>query len=251
MVDSLGDRMKAYEHCSAVTLLPNTPIIIRVDGKAFHTFTKKMGFKRPFDNNYIDCMDFAARRTGLQMQNFRAAYIQSDEATFLLHSDNPMAESWFGGKVQKLTSISAAIMTNNFNTMVAIRNGDYDTRPDYSFEPAIFDSRAFNVALQDIPNVFLWRMKDWRRNSLQMFARGFFSHKELNGKNTDDMIKMLADIDQSWYNLPSRLRNGTLLFNTENTKNEYNIEVVTEFEPNYLSVGDLFKKHIDLTIRLC
>ena len=241
MGDSLGDRMKVYERCSSVTLLPNTPIIIRVDGKAFHTFTKKMGFKRPFDLQYINCMKWAAMRTGSKMQNFRAAYVQSDEVTFLLHSDNPVAEPWFGGKVQKLTSISATIMSIEFNILVGNIRGDHDLYPasmGHDFEPAIFDSRAFNVTENDIPNVFLWRMKDWRRNSVQMFARSHMSHKELHGKSNGWILQHLKEQGKDWNSLEPRLKNGTVLIRTE-----HDIVEVTDFEPTYLDVKNLFQAH--------
>lgn len=44
----LGDRMKSYyENRSKTFLARRTPVIIRLDGKAFHTFTR--GFNKPFD----------------------------------------------------------------------------------------------------------------------------------------------------------------------------------------------------------
>lgn len=46
--DSLGDRMKGYEGVSRNFLTRRVPAIIRLDGKAFHTFTK--GMKKPFDS---------------------------------------------------------------------------------------------------------------------------------------------------------------------------------------------------------
>jgi tRNA(His) guanylyltransferase len=241
MADSLGDRMKAYEKCSAVTLLPNAPIIIRVDGKAFHTFTKKMNFKRPFDEDYINCMKFAAIRTGSEMQNFKAAYVQSDEVTFLLHNDNPVAESWFGGKVQKLTSISAVIMSNHFNMMVANIRGDTDLYPariGHEFEPAIFDSRAFNIIERDIPNIFLWRMKDWRRNSVQMYARSIMSNKQMHGKSNREVLLELQELGYEWTDLDPRLRNGTLIFNHDRKIIEY-----TDFEPTYFEVNGIFQEY--------
>lgn len=44
--DSLGDRMKGYEDVSRNFLTRRVPAIIRLDGKAFHTFTK--GMEKPF-----------------------------------------------------------------------------------------------------------------------------------------------------------------------------------------------------------
>lgn len=44
---ALAKRMKKYEAVSKNVLMRRTPVIIRVDGRAFHTFTK--GFQKPFD----------------------------------------------------------------------------------------------------------------------------------------------------------------------------------------------------------
>lgn len=46
---SLGDRMKGYEKVSATKLISRMPVIIRLDGKAFHTYTSKCD--RPFDSD--------------------------------------------------------------------------------------------------------------------------------------------------------------------------------------------------------
>ena len=53
--DSLGDRMKNnYENRAKTYLLRRTPVIIRLDGKAFHTFTR--GFAKPFDARLMRVM---------------------------------------------------------------------------------------------------------------------------------------------------------------------------------------------------
>ena len=53
--DDLGTRMKTfYEQIPKTKLMRRTPVIIRIDGKAFHTFTR--GFKRPFDEILIKTM---------------------------------------------------------------------------------------------------------------------------------------------------------------------------------------------------
>jgi len=233
MADSLGDRMKVYEKCSAVTLLPNTPIIIRVDGKAFHTFTKKIGLEKPFDEAYIVSMVEAATEVAKHMQNFKAAYIQSDEATFLLHGNNPLSESWFGGKVQKLTSISAAYMSAYLKIRMEHNIPCTIHGPD-----CIFDSRAFNVVERDIPNVFLWRMKDWRRNSVQMYARSIMSNKQMHGKSNREVLLELQELGYEWTDLDPRLRNGTLIFNHDRKIIEY-----TDFEPTYFEVNGIFQEY--------
>lgn len=221
---NIGDRMKGYERCANPRLTPRVPVFIRVDGRAFHTFLR--GFDKPFDEGYINTMVESATSVSKDMQNFRVAYVQSDEVTFMLHSSDPRSEFWFDNKQQKMTSISASLMTANFNQIL----------PTYKEEVervAVFDARAFNVPESDVVNAFLWRVKDWKRNSLQMYCRSFFSHKSLIGKNTKAMNQMLEDSEiPAWETLEPRLRNGTFIFRDGST--------VSEFDPTYEGVSELF-----------
>ena len=55
MYNELSIRMKTfYEQIPKIKLIRRMPVIIRLDGKAFHTFTK--GFKKPFDEILIKTM---------------------------------------------------------------------------------------------------------------------------------------------------------------------------------------------------
>ncbi|MEV4127132.1 tRNA(His) guanylyltransferase Thg1 family protein [Nocardia sp. NPDC049707] len=203
---SLADRMKAYEAASQYRLTPNSPVIIRVDGRAFHTYTR--GMKRPFDYVLMNRMVYAAVATAREMQGFKLGYVQSDEATFLLTDfDTHDTAGWFGYEVNKLVSLSASLFTGYFN--LAMHNDP---------GPAAFDSRAFVVPRADVPNVFVWRQQDWTRNSLQMVARAHFSHKQLFGKIRAAMHDMLHEIGVNWatdYN--DQEKNGTFILADKTT----------------------------------
>ena len=201
MKDSLGDRQKTYENVYRHYLIRRMPVIIRIDGKAFSSFTR--GCNRPFDQDIINCMTEAALAVAKEMQGFCCAYVQSDEASFLLVDYQQLeTEAWFDNNVNKLVSISASIMTARFNELWAKRNGKL----------AHFDSRAFNVPREDVSNYFLWRNQDWERNSLQMYAQSNFSHKELHKKNKVDMHEMLHQKGKNWAtDLNDQQKNGTWL----------------------------------------
>lgn len=196
---SLGDRIKGYEYVTRHYLTKRTPLLIRVDGRAFHTFTK--GLERPFDSSLMDAMVLAACDTANGMQGFKAGYVQSDEATFLLTDyDSVETQGWFDYNLSKIISISAATMSVSFNK-----------RFETNKQP-VFDSRAFSVPYNDVVNAFLWRAQDWERNSLQMYARSVFSHKELHGKNRADIHEMLYQKGLNWTtDLTPQQRNGTFL----------------------------------------
>lgn len=192
--DGLGDRIKNYESISEHYFLPKTPIIVRVDGKAFHTWTK--GCKRPFDQTLITCMFESAKEVAKQMQGCKALYAQSDEVTFVLDdSDTIETQQWFGGRQNKIESVTAAMMTAYFNRNWAL---EHSLKVEKVINPAIFDARAFQCPKDDVANVFLWRVKDWERNSLSMFCNQYFTPKELHGQGRADQHEMLRIIGHNW-----------------------------------------------------
>ena len=227
MVDSLGDRMKGYEGVSKHVFMRRTPLIVRVDGKAFHTFTK--GLDKPFDEALMGTMVRSAEYLAAEMQGFKAAYIQSDEASFLLTDyDELTTQPWFGYVQAKIVSVAASIMTAAFNENFTKR---IVTRI------ACFDARAFSIPLDEIANYFLWRMQDWKRNSITMYAGAHFSHKQLHKKNQEDMHEMLHGIDKNWTtDLSPQIRNGTWLFNVPEGGRRV-IELRYDVIPNFSEIN--------------
>lgn len=221
---NLGDRMKNnYEQPARHYLIRRMPVIIRVDGRAFHTFTR--GFHKPFDQRMIDAMVMAASCVFSEAQGCKLAYVQSDEASFVLTDyDELTTEAWFDYNKSKLESISASIMTAAFAR--AMRLAAITT-------PAYFDARAFNIPEQEVVNYFLWRAKDWSRNSITMLAQAHFSHTELQGKSIPDMHEMFYSIGQNWITLSEKERNGTFLILTDEK---------TNIEPRYEQIEALWRQ---------
>jgi tRNA(His) guanylyltransferase len=213
--DTMGTRMKTYEQVYSQTLTINSPVIIRVDGKSFHTFGR--GLDKPFDNDFIMAMEYATKETAKQMMGFKVAYTQSDEASFLLTDyDSIETEGWFGYKLNKIVSISASLMTTYFNHKMD--------------SMCQFDARCFVVPREEISNYFLWRAKDWHRNSIQMLAQSVYSSKQLYKKKVVDMHEMLYEKDINWSDLDPQLKNGTWI--------DRNLESYHNVLPNYESVND-------------
>lgn len=205
----IGDRMKSYETSEQ---LPKGAMFVRVDGKAFHTWTKKISAARPFDRIVHQCMSYATRKTAREIQGFSLAYTQSDEATFMFHNLEPESRAWFDGKVSKLVSVTASLFTYHFNNYY----GDFVLTHGYPRVPAFFDSRAFSVPVEDAANVFVWREQDWRRNSVQMLGQHYIGHKEMQGLDSIHVIHELAEghgID--WFALTDWKRYGTFVVMTD------------------------------------
>lgn len=209
-MDDLGDRIKRYEKVYNHTLTPRSCLFIRVDGKSFHTYTRHC--EKPFDDSIITAMQEAAAGTISQMSGFRGAYIQSDECTFMLTDfSNLNTQGWFNYELNKVVSITASAFTAYFND--AILNTPLAERE--MLPPALFDARAFVVPQADAANVFIWRQRDWERNSVQMMARALYPAKELEYKKMPDLHEMIHVKDQNWALLANVYKNGTYIFADE------------------------------------
>lgn len=224
----LGDRIKKYEATTHNTAISRVPLMIRVDGRAFHTLTR--GCNKPFDERIMNAMVYSARKVSEDMSGFKAAYIQSDEATFCITDyDRVETQGWFGYDLSKIISISASLMSVNFNDFYRT-----DKLP-------VFDSRAFPVPETDVVNAFLWRANDWERNSLQMYARSFFSHKALHGKKKSDIHNMLHEAGKNWSeDLSQQQKNGTFLIK-ENSSIVERCDILPSYTCINEAIGKLFE----------
>lgn len=211
----IGDRMKQnYESRGRFMLTRRTPVIIRVDGRAFHTFTR--GFDRPFDHRLMNAMAWAAHALMQEAQGAKFGYVQSDEISVVLTDyDTLQTGAWFNYNVAKLCSLSASIVTRAFNKSIVYPEAATVKKGGLGAE---FDARCFNIPKEEVTNYFLWRSLDWSRNSIAMYAQANFSHHELEFKKTPDMHEMLHGIGKNWTtDLTERERNGTFLYTDGST----------------------------------
>ena len=199
-MSSLGDRIKSYERAHDHRLQPNSAVIIRVDGRAFHTYTRQECFRdgAPFSDYLMMAMLNAGIRTAREMAGFKLGYTQSDECTFLLTDlDSHDTEGWFGYRVAKLVSVTASLFTAHFAALT----------PE-SRSVGAFDARVFTVPLDDAPNVFLWRQRDWERNSLSMLARHHYGQGALQGVRRAELHDLLHAKGVNWADLSPIEKNG-------------------------------------------
>jgi tRNA(His) 5'-end guanylyltransferase len=230
---TLGDRMKEYEATSQTHLLRRTPVIIRVDGRAFHTFTKRLIGQLPPKKDRWDTQDrwvvdpsmietpFSVMMHNTmvgtagwlfhEIQNAMFVYTQSDEISILLRDwDRHETQQWFGSNVQKMCSLSASIATAAFNYCFSYNTC---TRPTWAGDLATFDSRVYNLPKEEVANYFIWRQQDASRNSVQMYARHFFSHKQLHGlSNSQIQDKLVLEHQKNWNDLPTWMRRGSCVY---------------------------------------
>jgi tRNA(His) guanylyltransferase len=189
-MDSLGDRMKGQYETRTCYLLPRrTYTIIRIDGKAFHSYTRNL--ERPFDSRLIDVVDRTAVSLCKTIQGSNLGYVQSDEISILLTDFATIdTAAWYDNNLQKITSVSASLATMAFNRAAAEVGFD---------NTATFDARAFTIPdREEVLNYFIWRQQDAVRNSIQAVAQSLYSPKELHGKNSSDLQEMMFVKGVNW-----------------------------------------------------
>ena len=195
MEDSLGNRMKDYEACFDYRLPQRCPMILRVDGKTFHTMTKKWECEKPFDSNLY----MAMRATMFSLCEFISGatmgYMQSDEISIVVRDDTTVnTQPFLDKRIQKLCSVIASKASVSFND--AMR---YSPKFDgEQYDSALFDCRVFIVPEYEIQNYMVWRQQDATRNSVQMLAQSLYSHKELQGKKNAELQEMCFKKGKNW-----------------------------------------------------
>lgn len=215
MNDELGQRMKEqYEHRTRVFVPRRTFTIIRLDGKAFHTYTR--GLQKPFDDGLSKDIDDAIIAMLPEIQGVQFAYTQSDEVSLLLTDfATPNTDAWFDGNIQKMASVSASIMTAEFNKLRWQRFINKQSLNLLGSENSTgyFDSRVFTIPDRtEVMNYFIWRNQDCARNSVSMVAQSLFSHKELQGKSTAEMQEMIYQKEGiNWADYDQAKKNGRLI----------------------------------------
>lgn len=227
MKDIIGDRIKAqYEDRMRIKLPRRSYTIIRIDGKAFHSYTK--GLDSPFDMGFMEDMNLTAAYLCKSIMGAKFAFVQSDEISILLTDFETIAtEAWFDGNVQKMCSVSASMTTAGFNRFRSVRYltdlvegkifGSLDEIKDHPYfglplKWAEFDSRVFQIPDRtEVENYFIWRQNDTVRNSISSVAQTLYSHKELEGKNTNEQQEMIFQRGTNWNDYPVQCKRGRLI----------------------------------------
>lgn len=268
--DELGKRMKEYyENIPKVKLMRRTPVAIRIDGKAFHTFTR--GFKKPFDDILVKSMQETMKYLCENIQGCVFGYTQSDEITLILIDYQKLNTSaWFDYEVQKITSIAASMATMKFNQIFSklvkdegntfeeesrkkcrdMTKEEYEAwwnsrvMPIYAHDRSIekgamFDARCFNIPKEEVCNLIYWRQLDAARNSIQMVGQAHFSHKELQNKSCNEIQDMLYEQKGiNWNNYSPYLKRGSACIKEGGrlkiTENNYSINENNPIRPCWI-----------------
>lgn len=251
---SLGDRMKQYEAVSKTRLIHRMPVILRLDGCHFHTFTK--GFEKPFDAVLMGSMIRTMKFLCQNIQGCVFGYTQSDEISLVLVDYKKLNSSaWYDNEVQKMCSVAASLCTLKFNEV--FREEVHNHVPQYFANKkegilaaynkalktgAVFDCRAFNVPKEDACNCIIWRQQDATRNSIQSLAQSQFSHKELQGLSCDKLQdKLFKERNINWNDLEVYKKRGTACYNHGEEHSDWVVDLCM---PILTQDMDYINKHI-------
>lgn len=232
--DALGTRMKKYEYVTRTHLVNRCPVIVRLDGKAFHTFTR--GFQKPFDEVLVKAMQETMKYLCENIQGCVLGYTQSDEITLVLVDYKKIDScAWFDYNIQKCASVSASMATLAFNRAFTKAFDEWGRAnlPDWDIgctnkpvdenllklchiyhkaqtKGAMFDSRVFNIPKEEVTNCVLWRQNDATRNSIEMVGHANFSQNQLHKKSCNEIQDMLMlQKGINWNNFPTHLKRGS------------------------------------------
>lgn len=236
--DALGDVQKRLERVEAGrAIMPGIPMLARLDGRAFHSYTKY--FDKPFDRELVELMQLTTKAL---LDEFKAdvGYTQSDEIT--LAWTNPDVEEtklMFGGKFQKLASLMAGYASAYFNVR-GLQEG-----MDVRGMLPIFDCRVWQVPTLSVAAAnFLWREMDATKNSVSMAASAYFSPKQLLGKSSPERREMLLkEKGIRWEDYPSAYKKGTYVVKRKVEKflTKEELEMI---KPEFRPVGPVLRSTI-------
>ena len=208
--DDFGKRMKTYENSYRFTLPKRMPVILRIDGCHFHTFTK--GMDKPFDDKLIEAFWETCKFLGENIMGAKLIYHQSDEISILITNyDTIQTDSWFSNNLQKMVSVSASMAAAKFNEVIR------KSYPDK--ELAFFDSRAWVIPQDEVNNYFTWRQQDASKNSISMAAFANFAHKDLHGLSGNQLQeKLFSEKGINWDKFPTWKKRGACIIKKEYLK---------------------------------
>lgn len=201
----LGDRMKVYERASRYYLPRRSYGLLRVDGKAFHTYLKDA--RKPFDMDVVAEMGLLAQILCQEIQGAKFAYHQSDEISILFTDfDTVRSEQWGSGRMDKILSWAAGTASSELTRMRYFHSGT-----------PVFDARVWSMTDPvEVANYFLWRQQDAVRNSIQMVGQHYFTQPELFRKSCDDIQEMLfQERNINWNDFPVSCKRGQLILPVE------------------------------------
>lgn len=220
--DTLKEKCEYYRSLTDYKLMPNSYVLVMVDGHCFSKLIKNK-FDKPFDDLFINMMNETAMYLCENIQGAKFAYTQSDEISILITDfDTPKTDSFFSFRLCKMQSLIAAMATAKFNQMYAKLANDYKGFDLKKFDMKEYPTYTFDCKVWTVPNAndayawFLYRQTDCIKNSKAQTAQTFIPHDTLKHLNADEMINLCKETKGiDWYDYPNDRKYGRVIKKVE------------------------------------
>ncbi|MEG1008433.1 MAG: tRNA(His) guanylyltransferase Thg1 family protein [Clostridia bacterium] len=241
-----------YKHrrTSDYTLDTSKPILMMLDGRSFSKFCKR--FEKPFDDNFIKIMDDTAKYLCKTIQNAEFAFVQSDEISIYIKPCVDNSQGWFKGRILKQCSIASSMASSYFTSLysqyyISNQTNNIDVLKYLSKIPVIsFDCKVWNVPSTDeVIDWFKFRQTDCIKNSKNMFANTYCSHKELLNMHADAQIELVKQKNGLyWHNLSAGKKHGRMITRKllQSVVNE--TECLRSYWDSFIELSDDIRLHL-------
>lgn len=156
MANSKYEYVRHFE--LADNILPNTWIVVRVDGRGFHRFSQTHDFAKPNDRRAIDLANRCAIEVMKDVKDIILAYGQSDEYSFII----PKTSNLYKRRSSKISSNIVSLFTSNY----VMHWAEYFGQDKLQYAPC-FDSRTVCYPNDKTLRDYLsWRQADCHINNL-------------------------------------------------------------------------------------
>lgn len=188
--------MKGYEIYSSLQVPKNSKIIVRLDGRSFHSLARDLKLEKPYDERFYEVM---AKVCEDLFKEFSPIFVYtfSDEISLLLDKIP------FEGRIEKINSVIASFAASSFVM-------HYDTQFK---KPPAFDSRVIPIGDDDVLKYFKWRQDESWRNCVNSHGISYLKSIHSNSEANDEINGMsLSDVHELLF------ENGINLNNVETYK---------------------------------
>eukprot|EP00347_Sterkiella_histriomuscorum_P017049 403350856 len=240
MANSKFEYVKKFEFSN--TLLPNTFMVVRIDGRGFTNFTTQHNFEKPNDIRGLQLMNKCAKEVMKQFTEIIISYGDSDEYSFIFKKSAKV----FNRREDKILSTVLSLFSTSYVfywdryfqpekyfseqgldseeiqrklQKISERNDTSNLKPQKLLKVPSFDARiVLYPSLEDMQNYVSWRQVDCHINN--QYNTCFWTLVQKGGLTTEQAQKRLK---------------GTL------TKDKNEI-MFTEFGINYNNIDEIFKR---------
>ncbi|XP_063838644.1 probable tRNA(His) guanylyltransferase [Ostrinia nubilalis] len=196
------------------TLLPNTWIVIRIDGKCFHKFSDDHNFSKPNDLRGLNLMNYAAFTVFREFNDLLLAFGQSDEYSFVFKKHSTL----YKRRASKLLTT----VNSKFSSSYVFYWNKFFGEQKLKYPPT-FDGRVILYPSdENLVDYMKWRQADVHINNLynttfwNLVLQGNLTpsqaEKRLCGTVSADKNEILFNEFKINYNSePEMFKRGTLL----------------------------------------